>query len=161
MQRELKFGDDGSQRPNTGRRAILGRVAVRPHKLNLSRLAIHSFTSTPSDCEPVSRDCDASLLVTTHNPALSERDCLLRPEALCRERLQTCPEGSRRITNCDAFLIDTLPIRITPKPLACNKWSHSNRHSSETLKLPQNWSVAVSQRRYFGAKSPGRCAAQP
>ena len=33
-----------------------------------------------------------------------------------------------------AFLIDTLPIRITPKPFACNKWSHSNRHSSATPK---------------------------
>ena len=31
------------------------------------------------------------------------------------------------------FLIDTLPIRITPNSFSCNIGAHSNRHSSATL----------------------------
>jgi hypothetical protein len=34
-----------------------------------------------------------------------------------------------------AFLIDTLPIRITPKSCDCIAGAHSNRHSSEPLNL--------------------------
>src|SRR4029077_5088558 len=45
----------------------------------------------------------------------------------------TCPERSRRVTTHDAFLIDTLPIRITVKSSICSTGAHSNRHSSETL----------------------------
>jgi hypothetical protein len=41
-----------------------------------------------------------------------------------------------------AFLIDTLPIRITPKCLACIIGAHSNRHSPAALKLHQNRAFA-------------------
>ena len=64
-----------------------------------------------------------------------------------------------RITNHDAFLIDTLPIRITSKPFACNKWSRSNRHSSETPNRPFLASVLSAQSRLGKVIVPGACFA--
>ncbi len=85
----------------------LWRVRTSPHSPNPIRPAIYFITS--AGFELVRRAGDASSLITNYHPALSAIDCLWRPERFRRE-------GSQ-IT---AFLIDTLPIRITPKSFACS-----------------------------------------
>ncbi len=73
----------------------------------------------------------------------AERDNRVRLPSITNHQLapsaaegsQTRPERSRRIT---AFLIDTLPIRIASNSFNCSAGAHSNRHSSEALKVATN-----------------------
>ena len=67
-------------------------------------------------------------LITSHYPALS------------------AAEGSPITAPVAAFLIDTLPIRITVKTFTRNIGSRSNRHSSGPLFVRQNRARGVSRR---------------
>jgi hypothetical protein len=71
--------------------------------------------------------------------SLSTSFSSLRASAACILTLKT-----------DAFLIDTLPIRITTKSLICIASARSNRHSSAALNLQQNAQDVVNSapRRY-------------
>jgi hypothetical protein len=55
-----------------------------------------------------------------------------------------------RASKINAFLIDTLAIRIIFNSFACNIRARSNRHSSASLKLHKNWADFTSRGKKIG-----------